>query len=81
MNMQSTIQSTVNWYGADSTVHLPMPGRSLLAVIKTRTATYIETDVHFWREQGIWVDPSGDPVEGAVILWAYLQSIVPGIAK
>lgn len=81
MTLLSTIQSTVNWYGADSSVHFPKPGRDLLTVIKTGTATYIETSVSFWREQGVWVDPSGDPIEGTVILWAYLQSIVPEIAK
>lgn len=76
MSLLSTIQSTANWYGADST-HLPKPYLGLLTVIKTKASTYIETDVRYWQEQGIWVDPSGDPVEGQVLLWTYVQDLVP----
>jgi hypothetical protein len=77
MSLLSTIQSTANWYAADST-HLPKPHRGLLTVIKTPLGgVYIETDVRYWQEQGIWIDPSGDPIEGDVLLWTYVQELVP----
>ena len=81
MSLLSTIQSTINWYGADSVVHTPLPGKGLLTVIKVGNSIYVETSVHYWQEQGIWIDPSGDPIEGEVILWAYTQSIAPKEAK
>ena len=81
MTLLSTIQSTINWYGANSSVHLPQPGRGLLTVVKTGGKTYIDDSLHYWREQGIWVDPSGDPVEGEVLFWTYTQSIKPEVAK
>ena len=81
MTLLSTIQSTVNWYGADSSVHFPEPGRGLLTVVKVGSKAYIDDSLHYWQEQGIWIDPSGDPVEGVVLFWAYTQSIMPKEAK
>lgn len=72
----NTITSTIHW--TDASDVLPMTGVSLLTVIKTESKTYIETDVCYWEIHGVWVDPSGDPINGEVILWAYTQSIVPG---
>ncbi len=76
MSLLSTIQSTANWYAADGT-HLPKPRRGLLTVIKTQNGVYIETDARYWQEQGIWIDPGGDPIEGDVLLWTYVQDLVP----
>lgn len=81
MTLLSTIQSTVNWYDADSLLHKPQPHRGLLTVIKGPSGIYIDTDTHYWQEQGVWVDPSGDPVEGVVLFWTYTQSITPKVSE
>lgn len=75
----TTLHTIVAWH--DARTENPSDGKGLLTVVKTGGKTYVDDSLHYWREQGIWVDPSGDPVEGVVLFWTYTQSIMPEEAK